>query len=368
MKAFSDVTDGGMVAHSTIANDFDKDGDVDFFVLGYTQQTIFDRGVLRGDLYLNSGTGSWTLSTRITFQNVDGSAASITTGDFNSDGKIDVAAGDANFSQLMIYLGNGDGTFSTLEPQSINQAWSPNSLVVADMNQDGKLDLMSSDGYPAPSCNCAPYFTYSIFLGDGQGKFLRRSFNASTRLFGAAVVDMDLNGRLDIVGAGENKLFLYGLQNTVEKNTLIQRFTYEPNYSSPTSMSDELNRVTQFAVDSANGNVTAITRPLGYRETMTYTASGLLDLHTDALGHVTDFDYDEFGRLVKVTSAKGTADEITQTLGYDAIGNVSQATDANGHTTRFEYDSKRRLTKETDALGGVTTYTRGCRWQCAERD
>jgi hypothetical protein len=66
----------------------------------------------------------------------------IAIGDFNSDGKLDVArAGYSSSTQgvLQILLGRGDGTFNVV--QKINLSTTPDSITTTHFNGDGKLDL-----------------------------------------------------------------------------------------------------------------------------------------------------------------------------------------------------------------------------------
>ncbi|HEY1373579.1 MAG TPA: FG-GAP-like repeat-containing protein [Candidatus Binatia bacterium] len=68
----------------------------------------------------------------------------IATGDFNKDGKLDLAisnrgASDDTNGSVQIALGNGDGTFQT--PVTIQSNVQPDSVVVADFNGDNKLDI-----------------------------------------------------------------------------------------------------------------------------------------------------------------------------------------------------------------------------------
>ena len=60
-------------------------------------------------------------------------------GDFNGDGKLDIAATDFTGNTLFVQLGNGDGTFQ--QPITIPVGNGPDAMVAGDFNNDGKLDL-----------------------------------------------------------------------------------------------------------------------------------------------------------------------------------------------------------------------------------
>jgi RHS repeat-associated protein len=83
---------------------------------------------------------------------------------------------------------------------------------------------------------------------------------------------------------------------------------------------------------------------------LTYTSQGLIDLVTDALGRVTDYDYDLFGRFTRVTYAKGTTDESAQRFEYDTAGNLTAFIDENNQRSEFVYDLMNRVTLTRDAL------------------
>src|SRR6185436_7311523 len=85
---------------------------------------------------------------------------SLAVGDFNGDGKADVAVANFASSNISVLLGNGDGS---LRPAlSYTAGAKPHFVGVGDLNGDGKPDLM------APNYGSA---NVSILLGNGNGTF-----------------------------------------------------------------------------------------------------------------------------------------------------------------------------------------------------
>src|SRR5258706_363009 len=80
-------------------------------------------------------------------------------GDFNGDGKMDLAVADQSGNSVSILLGNGSGGFAA--PASYAVGSSPVSIVAADFNNDGKLDLAVANFGG----------NVSVLLGNGHGVF-----------------------------------------------------------------------------------------------------------------------------------------------------------------------------------------------------
>src|SRR3989454_11466386 len=86
--------------------------------------------------------------------------ASVAVGDFNGDGKRDLAVANYNSSTVSVLLGNGNGTFQPAVTLAVGA--NPLAVAVGDFNRDGKLDLVVAN---------AGAGTVSVLLGDGRGNF-----------------------------------------------------------------------------------------------------------------------------------------------------------------------------------------------------
>ena len=113
----------------------------------------------------------------------------ITTGDFNGDGKLDLAVTDYEADTVVILQGNGDGTFTNIG--QFYAGFEPGSVAAADFNQDGNLDLAVSD-YASD--------VLTILPGVGTGMF-QSSFTVTTASAPSDVIAVDVNsdGSPDLV-------------------------------------------------------------------------------------------------------------------------------------------------------------------------
>ena len=116
---------------------------------------------------------------------------SVLTADINGDGKADVVSVNVETDSVSILLGNGNGTFQVA--RTFATGGGPWSVATGDLNGDGKLDLVTANFYDD---------TVSVLLGLGNGSFQAQQ-TFSTELSPYAVTIGDLNGdqKLDLVVA-----------------------------------------------------------------------------------------------------------------------------------------------------------------------
>lgn len=119
----------------------------------------------------------------------------IVVADFNGDGKLDIATANWNDNTVTILLGNGDGTFTQAASSPITVGTQPNAIALGDFNGDGKLDLAIAN-YGSNNV--------SILLGNGDGTFTQASTSPIAVGKGPvsiAVGDFNGSGRLGLAVA-----------------------------------------------------------------------------------------------------------------------------------------------------------------------
>ncbi|MCA9556921.1 MAG: VCBS repeat-containing protein, partial [Myxococcales bacterium] len=174
----------GVAAVAARAVDLDADGDLDLLVLDGARDQVAVR--------LNDGAGAFTPGAPV---RVGPAPTDLAVVDLNGDGAPDLAvAEDAGVS---VHLGDGaagfvEGVFLPLD--------NVRSVRAGDVDRDGLPDLV---GARAPS-------PVTLWTGRGDGTFDRQAAQVVLPTDDVALVDMDADGWLDLVGSG----FLAGVQYT----------------------------------------------------------------------------------------------------------------------------------------------------------
>jgi hypothetical protein len=188
-------------AEGLVVADFDGDGESDLAVFGGSSPSCpTNYGAI--SILLGNGHGGFTAkSTICSYGNAPFAGVA---GDFNHDGKMDLAVlsangnvscGDAGCAALTIYLGNGDGTFTEYKNFGLDGDYF--SIAVADFNRDGNLDLAVSYIYFGTP-------DVAVFLGDGKGSFISSGDLSDIYLVSSslAVGDFNHDGIVDIASVG----------------------------------------------------------------------------------------------------------------------------------------------------------------------
>jgi hypothetical protein len=118
---------------------------------------------------------------------------SVAVADVNGDGKPDVLVTNWYDGTVGVLLGNGDGTFQAVADYAVGSGYEgPESVAVADVNADGKPDLVVTNG---------SYNNLAVLLGNGDGTFQPAVTYTTASVYSIAIADVNGDGRPDLVVA-----------------------------------------------------------------------------------------------------------------------------------------------------------------------
>lgn len=174
-------------ADSVVVGDFNGDGRLDLAVANSGS----------GDVSILLGRGDGTFQSPVHYAAGQGPDSQVAVGDFNGDGELDLVVSNSGSNNVSVLLGNGDGSFRATTSYDVGR--NPSSVAVADVNGDGKLDLVVSNQNCSHSGGPCAQGTVSVLLGNGDGTFQpHKDFAAGRVPNWVAVGDFNGDGKLDL--------------------------------------------------------------------------------------------------------------------------------------------------------------------------
>jgi fibronectin type 3 domain-containing protein len=196
------VRSGGS-PNDVVVGKFDADNLFDLAVVNFATHEV--------SLLIGNGDGTFDAAVHFpaTPGGVQGFPQYLASGDFNEDGKPDLAVSNSAIGTMTLLLNNGSGfaaavSFNIWVDPADNSRTFPSDLVVADFNEDGNDDV-------AVAAVINGVGKTSILLGDGMGGFSTPLlFPAETSPSGMVALDVDGDAHLDLVVANSliNKISL----------------------------------------------------------------------------------------------------------------------------------------------------------------
>lgn len=153
-------TDYPLLGNNHIVADLNGDGIPDLAGVGVNSATVM----------LGNANGSFR--PRVEFP-AGGPAQDLAAGDFNGDGRADLAVSinDPNIS-LALLTGNGDGTFNAPKTFEVNTTHADSPAIVAtDLDNDGRLDVVLTHAISCFTSPCSAVRNITVLLGFGDGTF-----------------------------------------------------------------------------------------------------------------------------------------------------------------------------------------------------
>jgi hypothetical protein len=222
----------GSQAQFVAVGDFNHDGKQDLAVSNSGNGTV---GVLLG-----KGNGSF--QPQVTYP-TGSDPIGIVVSDFNGDGKQDLAVANAVSCSISILLGNGDGSFQPAIDYFFGISDNPDAVVAGDFNRDGKQDLAvvlphdhavaillgHGDGTFAPQMSTAAYYRFE----DGTGTAMTDSVDGLSDGTQNAMYSTDVPVN-PVPGTGSSNQFAVQFDGTSAATVNSQDFIFDPAYGNAT--------------------------------------------------------------------------------------------------------------------------------------
>ncbi len=239
--------------------DYNRDGNLDVAVLATnsnTQGTVF--------IFLGNSDGTFTSGASYSTGIIP---ISIVTADFNQDGILDMAFTNLDSFNISVMFGNGDGTFQPAVNYPTKYGQQPVGLVAADFNNDHFPDLAFTN-------NLNRYL--SMLLNDGTGHFgLEAQFTTHSNGYTIVAGDVNHDGNTDLFfgpnGSDSLEVFLGNGDGT-----------FQPSVKYSTGNLASISDIKIVDVDG-DGNNDVVAGVADYLSVLRGKGDGTFDAHNDFL-------------------------------------------------------------------------------------
>ncbi|HKG14395.1 MAG TPA: FG-GAP-like repeat-containing protein, partial [Pyrinomonadaceae bacterium] len=331
----------GAGSTASAVGDFNGDG----------KQDIATANSGANNVSVNLGDGLGGFGAPTTFV-VGSQPRALAVGDFNGDGAQDLAVANSAANSVAIFVGNGDGTFDA--GATLTVGLNPASVAVGDFNNDARQDLVTADFGTVGA---------TVLLGDGNGGFSSAGSPAvGNQPRSVAVGDFNNDGNADIVTA-----------NNASNDISIRLGNGTGSFDGPMTFSAGSKPESVVVADfNADGNQDVATANSGTNNVSVLmgNGTGAVAFFNPVTVGTTPFslavgDFDGDGKQDLAVANSGT-NNVSITLG-DGAGGFGAATNfAAGTQPRhvavadFDGDGKQDIATANFGSGTVTVLVRRC--------
>jgi hypothetical protein len=191
------VVPAGSNPLSLVVADINNDGKPDIITANSGDGTL--------SVLTNNGAGIFGANTNLLVGSVPSFAQpyAVTAADINNDGKLDLVSANFNDDSLTIYTNRGGGVFVSNTTVSLPSGSRPYALAAADLNNDGKVDLVAA--------NWGGQNIYVLYNNGSGGFGVSATLTTGTTPTSVAAADFNNDGKLDLacVCASSSTLVIY---------------------------------------------------------------------------------------------------------------------------------------------------------------